>query len=148
MRFVDVVRAGVVATIASATAPAVAAECYLIVDRTNQVIYQGLSSPVDLSDAGTAARDALRARGEQLIAMDTSQCPPIDRARITGNGKPASVEEIVAGMRPALPYGRTNTTPATASDEPGAIILPRITVPVDTGGPASVGGPVSGMSIR
>lgn len=147
MRFVDVVRAGVVATIASATAPAVAAECYLIVDRANEVIYQGLTSPVDLSDAGKAARDALRARGEQLIAMDTSQCPPIDHARITGNGKPASVEEIVAGMRPALTYGPKATSP-TVMNEPNAVNLPRITVPVETGGPTSVGGPVSGMSIR
>ena len=89
--------------------PAVAAECYVIVDRANEVVYQGLTSPVDLSDAGKEAREALRAQGQQLIAMNTNTCPPIDRARITGNGKPASVEEIVSGMRPAIPFGRAGT---------------------------------------
>ena len=147
MRFADVVRVGAGLAVASLAVPALAAECYLIVDRSNQVIYQGLTSPVDLSDAGKAARDALRARGEQLVAMDTTQCPPIDRARITGNGKPASVDEIVAGMRPALAYGRTGAEGPTV-DDTGGIVLPRITVPVATGGPTSVGGPVSGMSIR
>src|SRR5690242_2649376 len=62
--------------------PAVAAECYVIVDRSNEVVYQGLTSPVDLSDAGKAARDAMRTRGEQLIALNTENCPPIDKARI------------------------------------------------------------------
>jgi hypothetical protein len=146
MRFARVVRAAAVAAATAAAVPALAAECYAIVDRTNQVVYQGLTSPVDLSDAGRPARDALRSRGEQLIAMDTDQCPPIDRARITGNGKPASVEEIVAGMRPAIPFGRDRAA-ATSSTSNG-INLPRITVPVETGGPTSVGGPVSGMSLR
>ena len=130
MRLGDVLR--IAAAVAAATAvPAAAAECYVIVDRANEVVYQGLTSPIDLSDAGKAARDALRGRGEQLVAMDTDQCPPIDKARITGNGKPATVEEIVAGMRPAVSYGR-----GAGRAPPG------------TGGPMSAGGPMSGMSIR
>jgi hypothetical protein len=127
--------------------PAVAAECYVIVDRNNEVVYQGLTSPVDLSDAGKAARDAMRTRAEQLIAMNTDNCPPIDKARITGNGKPASVEEIVAGMRPAIPFGRSGGS-ASASGNNGGIALPAIRVPVATDGPVSVGGPISGMGIR
>ena len=127
--------------------PAVAAECYVIVDRSNEIVYQGLTSPVDLSDAGKAARDAMRTRGEQLIAMNTGNCPPIDRARITGNGKPASVEEIVAGMRPAIPFGRGGASASPASND-GGISLPAIRVPVATDGPVSVGGPISGMGIR
>jgi hypothetical protein len=127
--------------------PAVAAECYVIVDRNNEVVYQGLTSPVDLSDAGKAARDAMRTRAEQLIAMNTDNCPPIDKARITGNGKPASVEEIVAGMRPAIPFGRSGGS-ASASGNNGGIALPAIRVPVAPDGPVSVGGPISGMGIR
>ena len=49
-------------------------------------------------------------------------------------------------MRPALAYGRAGGS-APASDT-GGIVLPQIRVPVATDGPASVGGPVSGMSIR
>jgi hypothetical protein len=142
MRFIPHA-AGIVAL--ALAVPAVAAECYVIVDRANEVVYQGLTSPVDLSDAGKAARDAMRARGQQMIAMNTDTCPPIDTARITGNGKPASVEEIVAGMRPAIPFGRGGTA---ASNPDIGISLPAIRVPVATGGPASVGGPISGMGIR
>jgi hypothetical protein len=143
MRFIP--HAAAIAALALAM-PAVAAECYVIVDRSNEVVYQGLTSPVDLSDAGNAARDAMRARGQQLIAMNTDTCPPIDKARITGNGKPASVEEIVAGMRPAIPFGRNGG--AAAGGNNGGISLPAIRVPVATDGPVSVGGPLSGMGIR
>ncbi len=89
------------ATIIATSAPAAAFNCYLIVDRTNEVVYQDRFAPVDLSDDGAPARDAIRARGQQLIVMDTEYCPAIDRARVTGQGGPASVEEIVAGMRSA-----------------------------------------------
>ena len=145
MRFDLVLRTAAAVTAIATALPALAAECYLIIDRSNEVVYQGLTSPVDLSVDGKAARDALRARGEQLVAMDTDHCPPIDRARITGNGKPASVEEIVAGMRPAIPFGHGG---ASAPRDAGGISLPQIRVPVATGGPISADGPVSGMSRR
>lgn len=135
------------AAIVAATAPADASTCYMIVDRGNEVIYQGALAPVDLSVDGDRARNAMRAAGQQLISMETDRCPPIDRARITGDGGPASVEDIVAGMRSAVSYGTgAQPTPAARSGE--GIALPRITVPRDTGGGMSVGGPPSGMSIR
>ncbi|HJU24494.1 MAG TPA: hypothetical protein VJ891_18480 [Casimicrobiaceae bacterium] len=143
MRLVQVVPALVALALGSATLPAAAIECYVIVDRANEVIYQGTLSPIDLSDDGTAARNALRARGQQFIAMDTPSCPAIDRMRV-GNDT-ANVDEIVAGMR-SVPYSRTRGT-RTAPAQTG-IQLPAITVPRDTGGGMSVGGPVSGMSIR
>jgi len=126
-------------------APAAASVCYALVDRTNETTYQGTLPPVDLSDEGVAAREALRAQGQQLIAMDTERCPPIDRGRSGAKNSAATVEEIVAGMRSAMPYGSTVTP--TAPAETG-IKLPQITVPRATGGGMSVGGPPSGMSIR
>ncbi len=111
MRYTYVSRAFVAAVLVAASAPATAVNCYLIVDRSNDVIYQGTVPPVDLSDDGAPARDAMRANGQQLIAMDADRCPQIDRARIAGQGGPATVEEIVAGMRPALRYG-TPASPA------------------------------------
>jgi hypothetical protein len=135
------------AVIAIASAPVAAFNCYLLVDRNNEVIYQDALSPVDLSDDGTAAREAMRGRGEQLVVMETENCPAIDRGRVTSKGGPATVEEIVAGMRSALPYGaavqRTRADTASAG-----IVLPRIAVPRATGGGMSTSGPPSGMSIR
>ena len=127
--------------------PAAAFNCYAIVDRNNEVIYQGALSPVDLSEEGAPARDALRARGQQLIAMDTDRCPAIDRINLATRGGPATVEEIVAGMRSAAPYGTGGSAarPEVSSD---GIRLPHITVPRATGGGMSTSGPPSGMSIR
>ncbi len=148
MRFIDASRALAAATILGMAAPAVALNCYMIVDRSNEVIYQDITSPIDLSDEGNADRDALRQRGQQLIAMDAERCPAIDRARFAGKGGPATVDEIVAGMRPAATFGTGATPASTGPDSTAAITLPRITVPRDTGGGMSPGGPPSGMSIR
>jgi hypothetical protein len=136
-----------IATAASivASASVAASTCYALVDRSNEVTYQGPTPPVDLSDDGIAARDALRAQGQQLIAMDTDKCPAIDRGR-AGTKGPASVEEIVAGMRSAVPYGAPARPAAESAN--GGIALPKLTVPRATGGGMSVGGPPSGMSIR
>src|SRR6185437_471374 len=146
MRFIIVSRALAAAAIIGITAPAAASNCYVIVDRSNEVIYQGTAPPIDLSDEGASERDALRQRGQQLITMDSERCPAIDRAQIAGKGAP----EIVAGMRSVVPSGTAvdrRTAPAGAGAS-GGIDLPRITVPRATGGGMSVGGPPSGMAIH
>jgi len=147
MRFIDASRTLAAVAIILAAAPAAAVNCYMIVDRSNEVIYQDITSPIDLSDEGAAERDALRQRGQQLIGMEAEHCPAIDRGR-AGKGGPATVKEIVAGMRPAASFGTTATPASSASDSTVGIALPRITVPRDTGGGMSPGGPPSGMSIR
>lgn len=144
MRLARVATALAALALVGAALPAAAIGCYVIVDRANEVIYQGTLSPIDLSDDGTDARNALRARGEQFIAMDAPTCPSIDRMRMGGNTA-ANVDEIVAGMR-SVPYSRTSGT-RTAPTQTG-VQLPEITVPRDTGGGMSIGGPVSGMSVR
>ena len=147
MRFITASRALAAAAIIIAAAPAAAGNCYVIVDRSNEVIYQGTTPPIDLSDEAAAERDALRQHGQQLIAMDSERCPAIDRAQVAGKGGPASVDEIVAGMRSVVPSG-AGASGQAAPASGGGINLPRITVPRDTGGGMSVGGPPSGMSIR
>ncbi len=139
--------AAAAAALVVVSTPAAAFNCYAIVDRNNEVVYQGALSPVDLSEDGTAARDALRARGQQLIAMDTDSCPAIDRMNLATRGGPATVEEIVAGMRSATPYG-TGAAAARPDDSRDGFRLPQITVPRATGGGLSPSGPPSGMSIR
>jgi hypothetical protein len=148
MRFFGASHAFVILAALGAAAPAAAVNCYMIVDRSNEVLYQDITSPIDLSDEGAAERDALRRRGQQLVAMDAERCPAIDRGRVAGKGGPATVEEIVAGMRPAASFG-TGATPAGTPPEAAAgIALPRITVPRATGGGMSPSGPPSGMSIH
>lgn len=129
-----------------AAAPAAAYECYVIVDRNNEVVYQDVTPPIDLSSEGAGSRDGIRARGQQLVTLDSQSCPAIDRGHLTGKGGPASVEEIVAGMRPAVPYGIGGRTAPRTVDN--GIHLPSISVPRATGGGMSVGGPPSGMSVR
>lgn len=129
-----------------AAAPAAAYECYVIVDRNNEVVYQDVTPPIDLSSEGAGSRDSIRARGQQLVTLDTQSCPAIDRGHLTGKGGPASVEEIVAGMRPAVPYGIGGRTAPRTVDN--GIHLPSISVPRATGGGVSVGGPPSGTSVR
>lgn len=152
MRFINMSSAFAALVMVAASAPAAAVNCYLLVDRSNDVVYQGTVSPVDLSDDGAPARDAMRARGQQLIAMDADRCPSIDRARITGQGGPATVEEIVSGMRPAVSFGTAASPPTqrvgTSAGVEGGLALPRITVPRATGGGISTSGIPSGASIR
>lgn len=136
------------AVLLTAAAPVLAINCYAVVDRNDRVVYQSVRAPVDLSAAGTAARDALRAKGEQLIAMNTRTCPEVDTSSLGGEHKPATVAEIVAGMRPALRYGRPSGTEAPDITTSGAIDLPRITPPVATEGGVSTSGVPSGMSLR
>ena len=61
---------------------------------------------------------------------------------------PPTVEEIVAGMRSAVPYGSAVQPSRDETVTSGGISLPRITVPRATGGGISPSGPPSGMSIR
>jgi hypothetical protein len=55
-----------------------AVTCYIVFDRSDNVIYRDLYPPVDLSDAGRVERDALRARGEFLMFLESEQCPRIE----------------------------------------------------------------------
>jgi len=134
------------ASLLLAATSASAGNCYMVVDRADHVVYQNLVSPVDLSDKGAAARQAMRARGDQLIAMDTEGCPSIDTRHLASGDKPATVEEIVAGMRPALVYGGRGSLASNSASRD--IRLPAISVPRDTEGPISTSGLPSGVSLR
>jgi hypothetical protein len=106
----------VVAATAAGTANAV--NCYIVLDSKNAVVYQDVFPPVDMSEQGDAARAAIRQRGQFLMMMDALQCPRLIAAS-GPSGAPATVEQIVAGMRS---YGGSrggistvNTSSSTAS---------------------------------
>ncbi len=87
----------VAAALGAAQAPA-QATCFFVFDRGDNTIYRGTQPPVDMSERGAAERDAMRARGEYLLFIETDACAPI--TFLTGPGTPGtlSVDAIVAGI--------------------------------------------------
>ena len=83
------------AALGAAATSVLAVSCYEVIDRTDAVIYRDTQSPVDLSDAGKRARDAMRARGELLVFFDTETCVVLGKTTATGS-RTLSVDEIVA----------------------------------------------------
>lgn len=66
------------ATLCIIAGEARALTCYVVFDRTENVLYRDVYPPVDLSDAGRPQRDAMRARGEFLLFMESEQCPRLE----------------------------------------------------------------------
>jgi hypothetical protein len=86
------------AAIGVAAMPAAAVSCYEVIDRSNMVIYRDTTTPVDLSDAGKRAREAMRVRGELLVFFDTDTCVTLGQTTVAG--KPTlTVDEIVGGYK-------------------------------------------------
>jgi hypothetical protein len=77
-----------------ATPAASAMTCYLVLDRNDNVVYQDIFPPVDLSDAGEAERKAMRARNEHMIAMETDRCPRLELIAGPGVGLRINLEEM------------------------------------------------------
>src|ERR1700752_5164009 len=86
--------------------PASAVMCYTILDKSDAVLYSGSEPPVDLSmtAAGAAARGDMRRAGQYMIVSYVDECLAVGSTRWmsaagTGSYAPASVDEIVSGMR-------------------------------------------------
>lgn len=65
-------------TLAAAASQAQAVTCYVVYDRTENVIYRDVIPPVDLSDAGAQEREAMRKRGETMMFMESDTCPRLE----------------------------------------------------------------------
>jgi len=102
-RLISALIAGAAAT---AAMPVLAITCYEIIDRNDVVVLRGTQPPVDLSNAGAPARDAMRRRGELLVIFNTENCVPVGRATADG-GRTLNADEIVAGWRPMLGDGKS-----------------------------------------
>jgi hypothetical protein len=106
-----------------AASPAQAIMCYVVYDRGENIIYQSTYPPVDMSNAGTPDRDALRRRGEHLTFGDINQCKTV--VFLAGGTSELNVDEVVAGVpafsgkSPSGVAGRTQGT-APASRAPAA----------------------------
>ena len=81
-----------------AATPAHALICYVVYNRSENIVYQDTYPPVDMSAAGAAQRDAMRARGEHLTFGDVRQCPTVVFLFGQGGSADLRVDEVVAGM--------------------------------------------------
>ena len=114
---------------------AAAVNCYEIIDRNDNVVYRGTLPPIDLSDQGKAEREALRQRGQQLIAMDVDRCIGIEYftgaagstnltvdqivGGIPTRGSPAATAPGGSGAASAAPVSTTSSPPARSSGVSG-----------------------------
>jgi hypothetical protein len=99
--------------VGAAALPAKAMICNIVFDRNDQVIYRDVTPPLDLSDGGSRARAAMRQRGEYLMVIDTDRCAQV--VPRTDSSNAASVEDIVAGMRPYMGRGGGQPTSGGAA---------------------------------
>jgi hypothetical protein len=97
-----------------ATPSASAITCYLILDRTDTVVYRDSAPPFDLSEAESAQRMALRQRGHHLLIAEFDNCYSVGYVTTTGGGT-ASVDEIVMQLKPAIgtTVGKSSYVPGT-----------------------------------
>jgi hypothetical protein len=81
-----------------ATGTATASTCYIVLDRSENVIYRGTFPPLDLSERGQADRDAMRRRGEHLIAMESDRCPGVEFFTGSAGSATLTVDQIIGGL--------------------------------------------------
>lgn len=101
MRWMSRLMCGALVSV-GATGAAVATPCYVILDRSDAVIYRDVVPPFDLSDPKSPDRTALRARGEHLLVAEFDKCEPAGYISPTTGGTTASVDDIVNQLRPAI----------------------------------------------
>ena len=107
------------AALGTAAMPVSAITCYEVIDRNNVVILRDTSTPVDLSNAGAPAREAMRSRGESLVIYDAQTCMVAGRVSSTG-GRTLTTDEIVAGWRSFGNSGFGGTYGSTVATDAGA----------------------------
>lgn len=117
----------IAAALAVSAGRAAAGTCYVLFDRYDNVVYRNTVAPIDLSDQGAAAREALRQRGEYLMVLDSDRCAPVSFVFGSAGSTTLSLDETVGGF-PAetVPAGRAATSkprrgaPATTSSDRSA----------------------------
>jgi hypothetical protein len=74
--------------------------CYVLFDRNDNVVYRDTISPVDLSDQGTAARTAMRQRGEYMMISEVDRCPQVAFVFGQAGSASLSMEDFLGSVRP------------------------------------------------
>ena len=106
-------RAALALALLAASAGAQAITCYVVFDRNENIVYRETYPPVDMSDRGAAARDALRQRGQFLMFVDLDQCPSI--TFVTGTAGTVGVDLTATMLPTALPTTASPAGPPAAT---------------------------------
>ena len=106
------------AVLASSAGSDAAIQCYTVLDRIDNVVYRGTVPPLDLSDRGNPEREAMRQRGQHLIAMDSDKCPGVEFFTGSAGSANLSVDQVVGGIRPMT--GRSPAGNAVSAASPSA----------------------------
>ena len=104
--------------------PASAMNCYTVLDRNDNVVYRGTVPPVDLSDRGAPEREAMRQRGQHMIAMDSDRCPGVEFFTGSAGSSALTVDQIVGGIVPMRGQPPTRNSPSSGTTS-GAATLSR-----------------------
>lgn len=99
---------------------ATAGTCYVVLDRTDTVIFRDVTPPFDLSDGKSPERAAMRQRGEHLLIADFDKCEPAGYISPTTGGTTASVDDIVTQLKPAIAPSMGSRQGNAAKAAPGA----------------------------
>lgn len=102
--------------------PASGLACYTILDKSDTVVYRGYEPPVDMSAAGAVARESMRRQGQYMMVSYVDECMLVGGSRWmsaaqAGTYAPATVDEIVSGMRP-FAAGAPSGTPTSVGGAP------------------------------
>ncbi len=82
--------------------PAVAAPCFLVIDKNDVVVYRDLTPPFDLGPVQSPERAALRQRGQLLLFAEFENCRPVGYISAATGQTTATVDEIVMQLKPAI----------------------------------------------
>ena len=92
--------------------------CYVLFDRNDNVVYRDTVSPVDLSEQGAPAREAMRKRGEYVMISEADRCPQVSFVFGQAGSSALSMEDFLGAVRPDTRAG--SATPPRARGTPGA----------------------------
>jgi len=109
------------AALLCASASVSAMNCYTVLDRNDNVVYRGTIPPVDLSERGAAEREAMRQRGQHMIAMDADRCPGVEFFTGSAGSSTLTVDQIVGGIVPLRGQSPAGNVPASNATSGTAI---------------------------
>ncbi|TMG96433.1 MAG: hypothetical protein E6H48_11870 [Betaproteobacteria bacterium] len=107
--------------LACAAGLASAMNCYTVLDRNDNVVYRGTIPPIDLSERGAPERQAMRQRGQHMIAMDADRCPGVEFFTGSAGSSTLTVDQIVGGIVPLRGQSPAGNVPASNATSGTAI---------------------------
>lgn len=119
MHRLHIIRAAA-AALALVAGSAQAFTCYTLYDRSDNIMYRSTFPPVDMSNAGDAERDAMRAAGQYLVFAEADNCPPVVFRFGDAGTRNLSIDNVVGGLTPMSQISRAPATPARAPRTPPA----------------------------